>query len=797
MRDEFRGGADLAEEVAVLRRISERLGSTLRIEEVLEGIVEEFSDILHADACALYLRDPETQDLVLHAARGYDRRAVGTTRLALGEGLTGWAAQRRRIVASADAAEDRRYAPRPEMGEERYASLLAMPIVREGETVAVVTLQTKYRREFRPHEIRRAARLAEPIYFALENARRHRDLENRLEEVTRLYETVRSIGTSLNLPEVLDEILRAAARILWGRGGTLRILGDDGVLRLRASFNLPEGYDPDALDLHIGEGVSGGVARTLRPARIRREEGEKTPRRHFPFESLVVAPLLHGEKILGTIGVFDRKGPGGRPVQFSEADERILVILAQHAAAAIVHADLYGRVEGLLATSRRRVRELEILHEISKALQSSQTREEALFVILTGVTSGKGLGYNRALALLLDEKGEALVGAMGIGPTMEEVGRVWQEVPRKLETLEDYFDSIDLETIVSSAFHTMVKEIRIPLDRPAETASLPGRALLERRSFLCARRGEYEVDRALAESLRMESFAVVPIWAMDLVIGVLVVDNRFNNRPILAEEIPLLETFSHQAGLGLASVRLLEEVTTAMRRLEETTQKLVEAQRLAVIGEVAAGVAHDIRNPLTAIGGFTRRIEKSLPPEHPSHRHIGIVLKEVGRLERLADDVLDLAKEKPAAWGDVDLARILRDWSRLHAERIEAKGVAIAKEGDAWTGRGDWRLLRQAIGNVLQNALDAAPAGTRVVVRARRDGADTSFEVEDEGAGVEESDREKAFEAFYTTKTTGTGLGLALVAKALRAHRGEARISPRPGGGTRVVLRWPASDVEG
>ena len=221
-------GLELAEELSVLRRISERLGSTLRIEEVLEGIVSEFSELLHADACALYLKDPASDELVLTAARGYDRSAVGSTRLALGEGLTGWAAQRRKIVASADAAQDSRYAPRPEMGEECYASLLAVPIVRDNQTVAVVTLQTRSRREFRSREIRRAALLAEPIYFAIENARRYRDLEERLQEVTRLYETIRSIGTSLNLPEVLDAIIRTAARILSGRGGTLRILGEDG-----------------------------------------------------------------------------------------------------------------------------------------------------------------------------------------------------------------------------------------------------------------------------------------------------------------------------------------------------------------------------------------------------------------------------------------------------------------------------------------------------------------------------------------------------------------------------------------
>lgn len=780
------------ERLDLFRRLTNLIHSSLRLEEVMNQIVAEVTALFAVDACALYLREDGSGDLVLAAQRGYAPEAVGVTRLKVGEGFTGWAAARREVVTAPRARDDPRYAFRPEIGEAEYTSILSLPIVRDETTVGVLTLQTREERTFDESEVELARAVAEQVYSAIENARLYRNLEERLEEVTRLYEVVRSIGTTLNLREVLDEILQHAVRILGGRGGTLRILGEDGLLRLRASHHLPAEMDPDASALAVGEGVSGKVAATGRPLRVEVEGGRgPAPIR---YRNLLVVPMLYGGKVIGTLGVFDKHDAAGRAAAFAEADERILTILGQRAAEAIIHADLFGRVESLLETYRRRVQELEILNQISRALQTSQSREEALFVILTGVTSGKGLGYNRALALLVEEDGRALRGAMGIGPTVEDVGRVWEELPRRFETLEDYFESVDLATIVRSPFNLTVRGIRLPL---VENAPLPARAVLERRAFNCRDVASGEVDRGFVGTLRTNAFAVVPIWAKDIVIGALVVDNCFNRRAIEDEELQLLETFAHQAGLALSSVRLLEEVQGAMRRLEQTTQQLVEAKRLAAIGEVAAGVAHDIRNPLTAIGGFTRRIGKLLPEDHKARRYVEIVLSEVGRLERLARDVLDLARDRIASPEEVDLKRIVEEWRRARGAVGDEGEVRIRYAGDAWLARGDRVLLEQAIWNVLQNALDAAGPSGEIEVTARRENGDHVVEIRDAGGGMEPEVVERAFDAFFTTKTEGTGLGLSLVRKALRAHGGEAEVASTGPEGTCVRLRWPGAPPKG
>jgi signal transduction histidine kinase len=241
-------------------------------------------------------------------------------------------------------------------------------------------------------------------------------------------------------------------------------------------------------------------------------------------------------------------------------------------------------------------------------------------------------------------------------------------------------------------------------------------------------------------------------------------------------------------------VFLLDLVTDVTER-ERMRSRLAEAERLASVGELAAGVAHEIRNPLAAIVNATALLEReaTLAADERAAT-IGALRKEARRLNGILSDFLRFARPGEPKRVESDIRDVITHVVALVREQRSAAGrLAVQASVDADVPRFafDPDQLTQVLWNVSLNALEAMKGQGRLVIHARRQADETVIEVADTGPGVPPDDLRRIFEPFYSKRPSGTGLGLPIARRIVAAHGGRIEVSSVVGEGTRVVLRLP------
>jgi signal transduction histidine kinase len=233
-----------------------------------------------------------------------------------------------------------------------------------------------------------------------------------------------------------------------------------------------------------------------------------------------------------------------------------------------------------------------------------------------------------------------------------------------------------------------------------------------------------------------------------------------------------------------------------LETIQQKNRELALAQRLAATGTLAAGVAHEINNPLGGMLNAVGRLKKPGISEESRAKYLEILDENVERIGAIVRRLLDLSPRR-AEPGDVDLADAARRTVELVRYRADKQGVKLVVEAGEGVPRvrGDRHELTQAVLNLVINALDAVAAGGAIRIRTAADGAYARLEVVDDGAGMPPEVQARAFDLFFTTKEAGkgTGLGLAAVHHAVTSAGGEIAVESAPGRGTTVRLRLPAA----
>jgi two-component system, NtrC family, sensor histidine kinase HydH len=242
--------------------------------------------------------------------------------------------------------------------------------------------------------------------------------------------------------------------------------------------------------------------------------------------------------------------------------------------------------------------------------------------------------------------------------------------------------------------------------------------------------------------------------------------------------------------------RVVARVREVCERLQDQERELLRAEQLAAVGHLAAGVAHEIRNPLT---GIKFLVEAAVRPERPTPltpEDLGLIRQEIVRIERTVQGLLDFARTPPTVRNRHDLRAVAADAVAVARGRAEAKPVTIRTQlpSDAVPADVDRDQFIAMLTNLLCNAIDATPAGGEVVV-AVGDGGRPTVEVTDTGPGIDPKLVDRLFQPFATTKPTGTGLGLTIARRIARDHGGTLTADNRPGGGARFTIQLPAPEA--
>lgn len=249
----------------------------------------------------------------------------------------------------------------------------------------------------------------------------------------------------------------------------------------------------------------------------------------------------------------------------------------------------------------------------------------------------------------------------------------------------------------------------------------------------------------------------------------------------------------HLDGGELETILVLRDLTAQ----EELELRVEESERLAALGQIAAGMAHEIRNPLMAVGGLVRRLERHLDPEHPGQAYVPSIRENVRRLERMVreiDEYLQYVRASSDHFLEVEVEHILAAaLARLQAEfdlsavRLETGPIADL------TTRGDGHSLTEMFFQIFCNAVEAMPRGGILRVGAFPEDGLAVVRVMDSGLGIPLEDFSNIYHPFFTTKMAGAGMGLTKVYMIAQRHRGQIEVDSRPRQGTTFTVRLPLS----
>jgi two-component system sensor histidine kinase AtoS len=221
-------------------------------------------------------------------------------------------------------------------------------------------------------------------------------------------------------------------------------------------------------------------------------------------------------------------------------------------------------------------------------------------------------------------------------------------------------------------------------------------------------------------------------------------------------------------------------------------RQIMRADRLAALGELMAGIAHEIRNPLTSIRGFMQHLQGS-DDIRDWQQYAPLVIRQVDSLNRIITELLEFSRHRPPLVAPVRVNDLIREVTMLAGNKWSAE-IALELADDLPVVQADGEALKQVILNLVLNAVQATPGDGRVTVRtASRSEGEVEIEVADDGEGIAEENLEKVFDPFFSTKPTGTGLGLAMVRRIVDAHGGRVAIASTLGVGTEITLTLPTA----
>jgi len=300
-----------------------------------------------------------------------------------------------------------------------------------------------------------------------------------------------------------------------------------------------------------------------------------------------------------------------------------------------------------------------------------------------------------------------------------------------------------------------------------------------------------ELNQVADQMLRLEAEISIPlIWKRELV-GIINLSHKFNRDTYSHEDHELLTTLANQAAIAIENARLYED-------LKKSKSYIRRADRLASLGTLTAGLAHEIRNPLVAIKTFTQLLPERLEDEEFRNHFMNIASGEVDRISSLVTELLEFARPSEPKLEIEDINAILDGMILLISTETKSKHIEIVKDyaTDLRPVTLDREHMKQVFLNILLNAIEATPENGKVFVKTRsfvRPDGERFVQVEftDTGCGIPQEHLEDIFTPFFTTKNKGSGLGLSISNQIVQDHRGYIAVESRVRNGTSFFVNLP------
>ena len=450
-----------------------------------------------------------------------------------------------------------------------------------------------------------------------------------------------------------------------------------------------------------------------------------------------------------------------------------------------------------ITDQRRQTEQMRLINKLTERVETSLDLDRVLHLVLTCVTAGHAIGFNRAFIFLISDDRQRLEGRMAVGPvSAEDAVRIWRGLAEEDQPIEEMLETIVLSES-DAALTERLRELQMPLGNvdDALVRTLQGRPVA--RTWHAG--SSAGVWREFVDRLEMDEFVAVPLAAQDEPLGVMVADNKYSGKAINRDQMALLEMFSRQASMAIGNARAYAKIEDQLGELERTRDRLIEAERMASVGRMASHLAHEIRNPLTAIGGFAASIARQAEEGSSTHRSARIIFEEVRRLERSLVNVLDYTRPLRPTKRPVQVNDVVRETAEQFRSQLDEAGISLKLSLDEHLPvvMADAGMIKQVVINLLKNAMEALEGHESPEVLIATASADDMVRIvlEDNGGGMDETALDELFSPFYSTKIGGIGLGLSVTRRIVRQHSGRIEARSTVGVGSRFTVTLALGDA--
>ena len=570
-------------------------------------------------------------------------------------------------------------------------------------------------------------------------------LNRRIGEINALYEAGKSIGSTSNLKDLLRQIVALASNVTDAKVGSIMLLdGRNKYLTIEAAIGLDKNI-VETTRLSIGESIAGSVALKGEPLIIENiEEDEKFKRKskdRYGSASLLCAPLKIKNKVIGVINMANKENNKN----FTTDDLRMLTTFAAQAAIAVDDANQFER-------NRRRLIEFEILHEMTKEMQGINSLKEFREILFSKLKRVFPIDYS--IWLSWDNENNIFV--------IESVSGV-KDIPLTASGKID-LSKIDIEALVIKS---------------ADIDEVDQHDIKKLTEVLAQ---EFKQNKILPDPF--DASLAVPIYRNGDLLFVAFI-GAFTDHFYNEEDISLAKLVISQSAL-----------------LFEKEKALLNATQLLTMGNMISEISHDLRRPLTTIKGGLQVIRGRWTEKSDDSQLFQTVEDEVVRMNELVRELVDFSNPNKYQTEKVNLKTLVEKAGHLMQQDLERHKITFQTEFDDL----DWQVIinknqiLEVFLNLFINAVDVMPEGGSLKVRGtieqpKHKKVDyLAVKIIDSGEGIKKENLSKIFDRYFTTKSTGTGLGLAVVERIISAHDGTLSVDSEYGKGTTFTIYLPLSE---
>jgi signal transduction histidine kinase len=733
-------------ELATLKEITRAALETRDLNGMLQILADRLGELFNADGCFITLWDESRQVAVPTAAYGPLREAYARIQLDPGERTFSEAVlEAGHVLAIADVRET-------PYGSPRFTtifptkSMLALPLIAGDNWLGAALISYSECHRFTPAEIARGEQVARHIVLAIARVRLLETERQQCALADTLREMASTLNSSLDRAQVLTLILEQLARVIDYDNASLMLLEGD-LLQTLAQKGLDAPGSalpplPSTALRHVHEVLVGRSPGIIPDVRSDTRWLPRPESQHV--RCWMGVPLIAQDRVIGLLSLGHVK-----PGYYTGQHALIARTFADQAAIAIENARLFQ-------AERQRRREAEALRRASLVLGSSLDADWVLGQLLEQIRAV--IPYDSANVMAIQD---------GIVRVTHQRGY------ERGGSLED------------------VMALRLPLD-----------AFPNLKQMHCTRRSRVVPDTqtdpgwvSVEPTAWIRSWAGAPIVVRDEVVAFFSLDNQvpgFYGK----EHGELLEAFAAHAAVAMENALLFDEAQTAYEELKQAQDQLIQSAKMAAIGQLAAGVAHELNNPLTSILGFAQLLMRNLQPGDPAHDNLSTIAAEALRARDIVQGLLDFSRQNAPFYERVDINQVLRDTLTLVRRQVGHSDVHIVEDyaPDLPPLLVTGGRMKQVFLNLITNALQAMLHGGTLSISSERVKNEIAIRIADTGVGIAEEHLPRLFDPFFSTKPPGqgTGLGLSVSMGIAQEHGGRITVESQPGEGSTFTVWLPA-----